>query len=83
MRTDKEIDEYIEKNKYDTDISFGGKKGYEFKLKTPTDIHGMIKLFDAFTEAFKVSFTLEEEAFKKIPKDLIVEGSVKEVNNLL
>lgn len=59
-----------------------GGKGYQFKIKAPINIQGFIELFDAFTDVFDVSFTLKEEQFKKFPKAYIVEGSMKEVNNL-
>lgn len=63
-------------------MNFTAGKGYQFKIKTPINIQGFIELFDAFTEVFDVSFSLREEQFKKFPKSHIVEGSVKEVNNL-
>ncbi len=65
------------------DITFtGGGKGYEFKIKTPTDIQGMIELMNAFVDVFEIGFTLKEEKFKKFPKKFIIEESIKEVDNL-
>ena len=65
------------------DITFGGKKGYEFKLKElPKTYEEFREFMICFQEAFQIGWTLKEESFKKLPSKYVDQSTVKEVNNL-
>lgn len=66
----------------DTSLKMASGKGYQFRVKAPSDAEGLAELFNSFMEHFDVTFTLKDSKFKTFPKKFIIEDSIKEVDNI-